>query len=128
MLSTITGVPISSLRVRGHCASFGLVSNSHSFLPVSASYPRTQPSPCADTTCTTPPIVPTEGVDHWPCRIRSSTELSSHTSFPVDLLSAMIDGARGDGMLTWLSSCPFDVLRNTRSPQTTGEEFDRLCG
>ena len=30
----MTGVAISSLRVRGHTASFGLVSNSHSFLPV----------------------------------------------------------------------------------------------
>ena len=53
---------------------------------------------------------PTDGVDHWPWRIRSSTELSSQTSFPVFLLIAMIDGARGEGMLTWLSSCPFDVL------------------
>ena len=33
----MTGVAISSLRVRGHTESFGLVSNSHSFLPVSAS-------------------------------------------------------------------------------------------
>ena len=40
----------------------------------------------------------------------------------------MIDGARGDGMWTWLSSCPFDVLRKIRSPQTTGDEFERLCG
>src|SRR5918993_4202870 len=75
-----------------------------------------------------PPIRPTLGVDHCPCRIRSSTELSSHTSFPVVLFKAMIAGARGDGMLTWLSSCPFDVLRKTRSPQITGDEFDRLWG
>ena len=33
-------------------------------------------------------------------RMRSSTELSSHTSFPVFLLSAMIEGACGDGMCT----------------------------
>src|SRR5437016_11359301 len=72
--------------------------------------------------------MPTEGVDHCPCRIRSSTELSSHTSLPVFLFSAMIDGARGDGMFTWLSSCPFDVDRYTRSPQITGDEFDMLWG
>src|SRR6476619_4754028 len=60
--------------------------------------------------------------------MRSSTELSSHTSFPVFLLIAMIAGAFGDGTLTWLSSWPFDVLTKTRSPQITGDEFDRLCG
>src|SRR5262245_51081660 len=60
--------------------------------------------------------------------MRSSTELSSHTSLPVFLFSAMIDGALGDGMCTWLSSCPFEVLKNTRSPQITGDEFDMLCG
>ena len=53
---------------------------------------------------------PTDGVDHWPCRILSPTELSSHTSLPVSLLTAMIAGAFGDGMLTWLSSWPFEVL------------------
>src|SRR6266851_4864628 len=124
----MTGVEISSLRVFGQTASFGLVSNSHSFLPVSASYPRTQPSPCPETACTTPPIRPTAGVDHWPWRMRSSTELSSQTSLPVFLLSAMIEGALGDGMCTWLSSWPFEVLTNTRSPQMTGDEFDMLCG
>jgi hypothetical protein len=36
-LSTITGVLITSLRVFGHTASLGLVSNSHSFLPLVAS-------------------------------------------------------------------------------------------
>jgi len=60
--------------------------------------------------------------------MRSSTELSSHTSFPVFLLSAMIAGAFGDGMCTWLSSCPFDVLTKTKSPQMTGDELDMLCG
>src|SRR6266850_7616965 len=75
-----------------------------------------------------PPIFPTDSVDHWPCRMRSSTELSSHTSLPVFLLIAMIAGARGEGMCTWLSSCPFDVLTNSRSPQITGDEFDMLCG
>src|SRR5688500_7725977 len=125
---TITGVEMSSFRVLGHTDSFGFVSNSQIFLPVCASYPRTQPSPWADTTCTTPPIVPTAGGDHWPCRMRSSTELSSHTSLPSCLLTAMIEGARGDGTLTWLSSCPFEVLTYTRSPQATGEEFARLCG
>ena len=40
----------------------------------------------------------------------------------------MIAGARGDGMLTWLSSWPFEVLTNIRSPQITGDEFARLCG
>src|SRR5215213_8000356 len=113
----MTGVAMSSLRVFGQTASFGFVSNSHNFFPVSASYPRAHPSPCADTTCTTPPIVPTEGGDHWPCRLRSSTELSSHTSFPVFLFTAMMLGARGDGMLTWLSSWPFDVLTKIKSPQ-----------
>ena len=33
----ITGVAITSFRVRGHTDSFGLVSNSQSFLPVNAS-------------------------------------------------------------------------------------------
>jgi hypothetical protein len=60
--------------------------------------------------------------------MRSSTELSSQVSLPVFLFSAMIAGALGDGMLTWLSSCPFDVLTNTRSPEMTGDEFERLCG
>jgi hypothetical protein len=55
-------------------------------------------------------VVATAGADHWPWRIRSSTELSSHTSLPVVLSMAMIDGAFGDGMFTWLSSCPFEVL------------------
>ena len=40
----------------------------------------------------------------------------------------MSDGALGDGMWTWLSSWPFDVLTNTRLPKITGDEFDRLCG
>src|SRR6266481_8916540 len=79
-------------------------------------------------TMSTPPIFPTVGEDHWPCRILSKTELSSHTSLPVVLLTAMIAGAFGEGMCTWLSSCPFDVLTNTRSPQMTGDEFDMLCG
>src|SRR5262245_50014814 len=56
------------------------------------------------------------------------TELSSQASLPVVLLIAMIDGALGDGMLTWLSSCPFDVLTKMRSPNATGDEFARLCG
>src|SRR5262249_20593683 len=60
--------------------------------------------------------------------MRSSTELSSHTSLPVFLFTAMIAGAFGDGMCTWLSSWPLDVLTYTRSPQMTGEEFDMLCG
>jgi hypothetical protein len=54
--------------------------------------------------------VPTEGDDHWPCRILSKTELSSQVSLPSFLLRAMIAGAFGDGMLTWLSSWPFDVI------------------
>src|SRR5687768_7699195 len=66
---------------------------------------------------------PTEGVDHWPWRIRSSTELSSQTSFPVFLLTAMIDGARGEGTLTWLSSCPFDVVPQTRSPEPNRDQW-----
>ncbi len=40
----------------------------------------------------------------------------------------MIDGAFGDGMLTWLSSCPFDVFAKIRLPNATGDAFDRLCG
>src|SRR3954469_14165554 len=98
--SKITGVEINSLRVFGHTESLGLVSNSHNFFPVSASYPRIQPSPCACTTISTPPIFPTVGDDHWPCRILSKTELSSHTSLPVFLLTAMIAGALGEGMFT----------------------------
>src|SRR6185503_21088004 len=117
-----------SLRVLGQTESFGFVSNSQSFLPVKASYPRTQPSPCPCTTWTTPPIVPTVGDDHCPCRILSNTELSSQTSLPVFLLTAMIAGAFGDGMLTWLSSCPLEVLTKIRSPYDTGEQFARLCG
>ena len=42
-----TGVLINSLRVLGQTDSFGFVSNSQSFFPVSASYPRIQPSPWA---------------------------------------------------------------------------------
>src|SRR5262245_66181909 len=60
--------------------------------------------------------------------MRSSTELSSHTSLPVFLLMSMIHGARGDGMFTWLSSWPFEVDTYTKSPQITGDEFDMLCG
>ena len=56
------------------------------------------------------------------------TELSSHTSLPVFLLSAMIAGAFGDGTLTWLSSWPLEVLTKIKSPKITGDEFDRLCG
>src|SRR5688572_1874778 len=122
----MTGVEITSLRVLGQTESLGLVSNSQSFFPVVVSYPRIQPSPCAEITWSTPPMVPTVGVDHWPWRIRFSTELSSHTSLPVVLLSAMIAGAFGEGMFTWLSSWPFDVLTKSRSPQTTGDEFARL--
>src|SRR4026209_1999440 len=106
----MTGVLITSLRVFGQTESFGLRSNSHSFLPVFASKPRTQPSPCPITTCTVSPILPTAGDDHWPWRIFSPTELSSQTISPVTLLTAMIAGALGDGTLTWLSSWPFDVL------------------
>src|SRR6185503_3513342 len=103
-----------SLRVLGQTESFGFVSNSQSFFPVVASYPRTQPSPCPCTTWTTPPIVPTVGEDHCPCRMRSLTELSSHMSLPVFLLTAMIDGAFGEGTLTWLSSWPLEVLTKMR--------------
>ena len=76
----------------------------------------------------TSPILPTVGVDHWPCRILSPGEPSSHATLPVSLFTAMIAGARGEGMLTWLSSWPLDVLTKIRSPQTTGEELARLCG
>ena len=106
----MTGVLMISLRVFGQTESFGFRSNSQSFLPVAASYPRTQPSPWPCTTMSTPPTVPTVGVDHWPCRILSPGEPSSQTTLPVFLLTAMMAGARGDGMLTWLSSWPFDVL------------------
>ncbi len=41
---------------------------------------------------------------------------------------AMIDGAFGDGMLTWLSSWPLPVLQYSRSPSATGEQLARLCG
>src|SRR3970282_1475513 len=126
--STMTGVLMTSLRVFGQTESFGLRSNSHSFSPVAATKPRTQPSPWPMTTCSTPPMVPTEGVDHWPCRILSPGEASSHTTFPVSLLTAMSAGARGEGTLTWLSSCPLDVLMKIRSPDDTGDEFARVCG
>src|SRR5215831_17616143 len=80
------------------------------------------------TTCTTSPILPTAGDDHWPCRIRSPTLLTSQISLPVFLLTAIIEGALGEGMLTWLSSCPFDVLTKIKSPYITGDELDMLCG
>jgi hypothetical protein len=57
----------------------------------------------------TPPILPTAGVDHCPCRILSPGLASSQTTFPVFLATAMMAGAFGEGMLTWLSSCPFEV-------------------
>src|SRR2546428_13634359 len=60
--------------------------------------------------------------------MRPPAEASSHRSFPVFLLIAMIDGALGEGMWTCASSCPFAVLTNSRSPQMTGHEFDMLCG
>src|SRR3972149_4336282 len=101
---------MTSLRVFGHTESFGLGSNSHSFLPVSASYPRTQPSPCPSATCTISPTFPTEGDDHWPCRIFSPGDASSHTSFPVFLLSAMIAGTFAEGVLTWPSAWQLPVL------------------
>src|SRR4051812_2577917 len=106
----MTGVLMTSLRVFGQTESLGLRSNSHSFLPVLASNPRTQPSPWPTITWTVSPIVATAGDDHWPWRIFSPGEASSHTSLPVFLSSAMSAGDFGDGTLTWLSSCPFDVL------------------
>src|SRR4051812_16933154 len=60
--------------------------------------------------------------------MRPPAEASSHISFPVFLLIAIIDGALGDGMWTWASSCPLEVLTNNRSPRMTGDEFDMLCG
>ena len=60
--------------------------------------------------------------------MRSPGALSSHTTFPVFLSTAMIAGARGLGMFTWLSSWPLLVPTKSRSPQDTGEEFDMLCG
>src|SRR5512145_68647 len=101
-LSWITGVLMTSLRVFGQTASFGLRSNSHNRLPVLASYPRTHPSPCPTTTCTVSPMRPTAGDDHCPCRIFSPTGLSSHASLPVVLSIAMMAGALGDGTFTWL--------------------------
>src|SRR5579862_1328093 len=80
------------------------------------------------TTCTTSPILPTDGDDHCPCRMRSPTLFTSHTFLPVFLSSAIMEGARGDGMCTWLSSCPFAVPTNTRLPYETGDEFAILCG
>src|SRR5688500_12742499 len=94
------GVEISSFLVLGHTESFGFVSNSHSFFPVSASYPRTQPSPCGLTTCTISPTLATAIDAHWPCRMFSLTELSSHASFPVFLSTAMMEGALGEGTCT----------------------------
>src|SRR5262245_11961645 len=99
----MTGVLISSLRVFGQVESFGFVSYSQSILPVSSSQPRIHPSPWPLTTCTTSPIVPIDGDDHWPWRILSKTELSSQTSLPDCLLTAMSAGALGEGMFTWLS-------------------------
>src|SRR5204863_5353771 len=80
------------------------------------------------TTCTTSPILPTAAEDHWPCRMRSPTLLTSHASLPVFLFTAIMEGARGDGIWTWLSSCPLDVLTKIRSPYDTGDEFAMLCG
>src|SRR6516165_6080733 len=96
----ITGVEMTSLRVLGQTDSLGFRSNSQSFLPVSASYPRAQPSPSPITTCTTSPTCPTAAEDHCPCKMRSPTLLTSHTSLPVVLFTAIMDGARGDGMWT----------------------------
>ena len=124
----MTGVLMASLRVFGQTESLGFMSNSQSFLPVCASYPRTQPSPWQITAWTTSPIFPTAADDHCPCRMRSPTELSSQASLPVCLLTAMMDGARGEGMCTWLSSWPLEVLTKIRSPYDTGEELDILCG
>ena len=33
-------------------------------------------------------MLPTDGVDHWPCRMFLPTELSSHASSPVTLSTA----------------------------------------
>src|ERR1700674_3102839 len=96
----ITGVEMTSLRVFGQTAFLGFMSNSQSFLPVDASYPRAQPSPSPIATCTTSPILPTAAEDHWPCRMRSPTLLTSHASLPVFLLTAIMEGAFGDGMWT----------------------------
>ena len=71
---------------------------------------------------------PTAGVDHCPCRTLSPTELSSHFSLPLSMSSAMIDGAFGEGTLTWLSSWPLPVLQYSRPPSATGEQLARLCG
>src|SRR5215207_9753163 len=117
---------MTSLRVFGHTDCFGFVSNSHRRSPVSALLALTQPSPWPTMTCTVSPIVATAGEDHWPCRMRSSTGLSSQASLPVFLLMAMIDGALGEGTLTWLSSWPFEVFTKIRSPCDTGEAFDML--
>src|SRR5215218_6717968 len=71
---------------------------------------------------------PTDGVDHCPWRMRSPTELSSHFNFPLSISIAMIEGAFDDGMLTWLSSWPSDVVQYSKPPSITGEQFERLCG
>ena len=97
---------------------------------LAASAPRSRaPSrrPARARPACTPPMSPTAGVDHWPWRMRSSTELSSHTSLPVLVSMAMIDGAFGDGMLTWLSSWPFGAEED-QVLSDTGDELDRLCG
>ena len=39
---------------------------------------------------------------------------------------AMIEGARGEGMLTWLSSCPFDVLTKIRLPDDDGRRVGEV--
>ena len=124
----MTGVEIRLLRVRGQTESLGFVSNSQSVSPVSASYPRTQPSPSPRTTWVTPPISPTPAEDHCPCRMFSPTWFCSQTSSPVFLSTAMIAGASGEGMLAWVSSWPLEVVRKRRSPTLTGLAFDMLCG
>ena len=40
----------------------------------------------------------------------------------------MMAGAFGEGMLTWLSSWPFDVLTKIRSPYDTGESSPCCAG
>src|ERR1035438_1818794 len=105
----MTGVAMISLRVLGHTEVLGLVSNSHSFLPERASYPRTQPSPSPMTTWAAPPTVAAAGDDPLPSRILSPTLFTCQASLPVFLSTAITEGAFGAGTRCRFSSWPLAV-------------------
>ncbi len=107
----MTGVLITSLRVFGHTESFGLVSNSHSFLPLTrlvAAHPAValrvhDLAHAAD--------VADRGRRPLAVQDVLADRVVFPRSLPLSTSIAMIDGAFGDGTLTWLSSWPLPVLQ-----------------